>query len=94
MVRKNGLGKGLDSLIPSTGHKKAAPAKPEVKKEVVVEKVIKKEEVMVKITEVEPNREQPRKNLVSFSRWLSRNRMITMRSSPESGDGELQSWPA
>ena len=47
MVRKNGLGKGLDSLIPSTGHKKAAPAKPEVKKEVVVEKVIKKEEVMV-----------------------------------------------
>ena len=36
MVRKNGLGKGLDSLIPSTGHKKAAPAKPEVKKEVVV----------------------------------------------------------
>ena len=56
MVRKNGLGKGLDSL------KKAAPAKPEVKKEVVVEKVIKKEEVMVKITEVEPNREQPRKN--------------------------------
>lgn len=28
----------------------------------VVEKVIKKEEVMVKITEVEPNREQPRKN--------------------------------
>ena len=62
MVRKNGLGKGLDSLIPSTGHKKAASAKPEVKKEVVVEKVIKKEEVMVKITEVEPNREQPRKN--------------------------------
>ena len=62
MVRKNGLGKELDSLIPSTGHKKAAPAKPEVKKEVVVEKVIKKEEVMVKITEVEPNREQPRKN--------------------------------
>ncbi len=62
MVRKNGLGKGLDSLIPSTGHKKTAPAKPEVKKEVVVEKVIKKEEVMVKITEVEPNREQPRKN--------------------------------
>ena len=62
MVKKSGLGKGLDSLIPSTGHKKTAPAKPEVKKEVVVEKVVKKEEVMVKITEVEPNREQPRKN--------------------------------
>lgn len=109
MVRKNGLGKGLDSLIPSTGHKKAAPAKPEVKKEVVVEKVIKKEEVMVKITEVEPNGNSrvkistrmlfwswliPSNSLVSFSRWLSRNRMITMRSSPESGDGEPQSWPA
>ena len=61
MVKKSGLGKGLDSLIPSTGHKKTMPAKPEVKKE-VVEKTIKKEEVMVKITEVEPNREQPRKN--------------------------------
>lgn len=42
MVRKNGLGKGLDSLIPSTGHKKAAPANRKIKKEVVVEKVIKK----------------------------------------------------
>ena len=62
MVKKSGLGKGLDSLIPSAGAKKSNPAKPEVKKEVVVEKVVKKEEVMLKITEVEPNREQPRKN--------------------------------
>ena len=62
MVKKSGLGKGLDSLIPSVGAKKSNPAKPEVKKEVVVEKVVKKEEVMLKITEVEPNREQPRKN--------------------------------
>lgn len=100
MVRKNGLGKGLDSLIPSTGHKKAAPAKPEVKKEVVVEKVIKKEEVMVKITEVEPNREQPRKNFNedalleladSIKQFgiiqplvVQKAGMITMRSSPES----------
>ena len=35
---------------------------PKTKQEVVVEKVIKKEEVMVKLTEIEPNREQPRKN--------------------------------
>jgi len=60
MVKKGGLGKGLDSLIPAgTGAKKTVS---QPKQEVVVEKVIKKEEVMVKITEVEPNREQPRKN--------------------------------
>ena len=62
MVKKSGLGKGLDSLIPSAGAKKSNPAKSEVKKEVVVETVVKKEEVMLKITEVEPSREQPRKN--------------------------------
>ena len=62
MVKKSGLGKGLDSLIPSAGAKKSNPAKSEVKKEVVVDKVVKKEEVMLKITEVEPSREQPRKN--------------------------------
>ena len=62
MVKKSGLGKGLDSLIPSAGAKKSNPAKSEVKREVVVEKVVKKEEVMLKITEVEPSREQPRKN--------------------------------
>ena len=61
-AKKGGLGKGLDSLIPSAGAKKSNPAKSEVKKEVVVEKVVKKEEVMLKITEVEPSREQPRKN--------------------------------
>ena len=42
MVKKSGLGKGLDSLIPSAGAKKSNPAKPEVNKEVVVEKVVKK----------------------------------------------------
>ena len=62
MVKKSGLAEGLDSLIPSAGAKKSNPAKSEVKKEVVVEKVVKKEEVMLKITEVEPSREQPRKN--------------------------------
>ena len=107
--RKNGLGKRTDSLIPSTGHKKSSACQTGSKKEVVVEKVIKKEEVMVKITEVEPTGNSrvkistrmlfwswliPSNSLVSFSRWLSRNRMITMRSSPESGDGEPQSWPA
>lgn len=58
MVKKSGLGKGLDTLIPAGSYKKSAP---QTKQEVVVEKVVKKEEVMVKITEVEPNRDQPRK---------------------------------
>ena len=55
-----GLGKGLDTLIPESSARKNA--KTEVEKQVVIEKVIKKEEVMVKISEVEPNRNQPRKN--------------------------------
>ena len=59
MVKKGGLGKGLDTLIPSGSYKKKETESP--KKEVVVEKVVKKEEVMLKITEVEPNRDQPRK---------------------------------
>ena len=51
-----GLGKGLDSLIPSTiGETK-------VKKEVVVQEKVNGPETLVKITKVEPNREQPRKN--------------------------------
>lgn len=58
MVKKGGLGKGLDTLIPAGAGKSSAP---KTKQEVVVEKVIKKEEVMMKLTEIEPNRKQPRK---------------------------------
>lgn len=54
-----GLGKGLDALIPEESSRKIT-VKPQ--KEVVVEKAVKKEEVMVKISDIEPNREQPRKN--------------------------------
>ena len=52
-----GLGKGLDALIPDSNAKK------QIKNDVqtIVEKVVKKEEVMVKVSEIEPNREQPRK---------------------------------
>lgn len=59
-VKKTGLGKGLDSLIPKqntvkkTAEKNTKPSEPKT--------VVKKEEVKLKITEVEPNREQPRKN--------------------------------
>lgn len=68
VARRGGLGKGLDSLI-SPGHSakaeaKEKPAKPEVKVvEKVVEKVIEKPvEMKLKISEIEPNREQPRKS--------------------------------
>lgn len=53
-----GLGKGLDALIPSaidTKPKKAAPAE-------TAQDGSHQDQVMVKITMVEPNREQPRKN--------------------------------
>lgn len=46
--KKQGLGKGLDSLIPSV----------EIKP---VSEEVKKAEVYVNITKIEPNREQPRK---------------------------------
>lgn len=56
-----GLGKGLDSLIPnavgeSKATKKVSPAGQEKKEEAAAP------DTLVKITMVEPNREQPRKN--------------------------------
>ena len=50
-----GLGKGLDTLIPSAV---AEPRKSKKEKEVIVEKP----DSIVDINKVEPNREQPRKN--------------------------------
>ena len=60
VAKKSGLGKGLDALIPA-GNKKA-PVKKETEP-VIIEKIVEKIGVeTLKITEVEPNREQPRKN--------------------------------
>ena len=59
-AKKNGLGKGLDSLITNkvnTTKTTTATTKPAVKKD---EKVV--EGILVNINKVEPNREQPRKN--------------------------------
>ena len=53
-----GLGKGLDSLIPNAVGE--AKAKKEVSKEKAEERTTP--DTMVKITMVEPNRKQPRKN--------------------------------
>ena len=51
MAARGGLGKGLDSLIPSTGN---------VDKKNTSE--LKSSETLMKLTAIEPNREQPRKN--------------------------------
>ena len=57
-VKRSGLGKGLDSLIPDNKSSKM------VKKTVEAPKAPEKVsgQIMMKINEVEPNREQPRKN--------------------------------
>ena len=55
-VKRKGLGKGLDSLIPENKSVKPV-AKPEK-----AEESVKHGEQMLKINQVEPNREQPRKH--------------------------------
>ncbi|MCH1981561.1 ParB/RepB/Spo0J family partition protein [Ruminococcus sp. OA3] len=64
-VKKSGLGKGLDSLIPSSStrnnSKTANTANGEAEPK-IIEKIVEKPiEIKLKINEVEPNREQPRK---------------------------------
>ena len=66
-AKKGGLGKGLDTLIPA--NKNVKPVKKETAEPKVVEKVVEKivEKVvpadqMLKLSKIEPNREQPRKN--------------------------------
>ena len=58
-----GLGKGINNLFPEES--KVKPAKEQEKvKEKVVEKIVKVKEpteIRLKLTEIEPNREQPRK---------------------------------
>ena len=66
MVKRGGLGKGLDSLIPNMNVSGTETPKTEVKTKIVekvVEKVVEKPvEVKVKLSKIEPNKEQPRKN--------------------------------
>ena len=64
-VKKTGLGKGLDSLIaPKTRPLQKAQAEStavKTEKDAIVKTIVKKEEVKLRISEVEPNRDQPRK---------------------------------
>lgn len=58
-VKKKGLGKGLDSLIPDNrGPKSTEPESPSKSE---TESELNSGEIMLKINQVEPNREQPRK---------------------------------
>ena len=57
MVAKRGLGRGLDSMIPATAKPAAIP---EARKQ--REAGVKPADMMININEIEPNREQPRKN--------------------------------
>lgn len=59
-VKKKGLGKGLDSLIPDNRGSKTA--EPELPSEKEPADELKSGEQMMKINMVEPNRNQPRKN--------------------------------
>ena len=57
-----GLGKGLDALIPNSFENESVSKKEKVKSDNENKGEKKEGEVMVNITKVEPNREQPRKN--------------------------------
>ena len=59
-VKKKGLGKGLDSLIPDNKNVKTVAS--EKTTEVKKDDQLKSGEQMMKINMVEPNRDQPRKN--------------------------------
>ena len=59
-VKKKGLGKGLDSLIPDNRSVKPAETESGPKKDNISD--VKLGEQMMKINMVEPNRDQPRKN--------------------------------
>ena len=105
-VKRNGLGKGLDSLIPNKTVKTTEKQANKTQKEKV--KVEKSGETIVKITQVEPNSEQPRKilmkmpflswqilsnSLAYFSHFWYKRKMIIMKSLQEKEDGERQSLP-
>lgn len=59
-IKKTGLGKGLDSLIPVQSTRKKPEGESAAPK-VEIKTIVKNEEMKLRITEVEPNRDQPRK---------------------------------
>lgn len=61
-VKRNGLGKGLDSLIPNKSSKAPSSDEKQTPNTEKAEKSTGTGEILVKINEVEPNRDQPRKD--------------------------------
>ena len=67
-VKRNGLGKGLDSLIPDKSDKIGKSSGKNIEKKSEIDESKKETEksgtgeMMVKINQVEPNRDQPRKD--------------------------------
>ena len=105
-VKKSGLGKGLDSLIPNKNVKSAKPSvKADEKKAAPKEEILEAGPIMVKINKVEPNREQPRKDfdedaLMELADSIKqfgvlqpfRRRRTIMKLLPVREDGARQSW--
>lgn len=60
-VKRGGLGKGLDSLIPDNGKVPESGRKTKVVEKVIEKIVEKPSEVKLRLNQIEPNREQPRK---------------------------------
>ena len=64
--KKGGLGNGLESMIPNYGAAIKTKKNEDKEKEVVVKEVVKEvkvpQDTLVNINDIEPNREQPRKN--------------------------------
>jgi len=102
-IKKKGLGKGLDSLIPDNKSMKSVTSEKTVESK---EDAAAKSGVQVmKINEVEPNRDQPRKNfdedaLLELSDSIKQFGVLqpllvrkTMRSLRAKEDGELQNLP-
>lgn len=61
-IKRNGLGKGLDSLIPNKTEKDTSKNSYTIKEEIKNEDNVGEGETLIKINKVEPNREQPRKD--------------------------------
>lgn len=59
-VKKRGLGNGLNNLIPGGDDIEETKSEPKIVERVVEKIVEKKAETMVKLVDIEPNKEQPR----------------------------------
>lgn len=61
-IKRRGLGNGLNNLIPGGDDIEEIKTEPRIVERVVEKIVEKKAETMVKLVDIEPNKEQPRNN--------------------------------